>query len=89
MTLRADLGAFLLIIGAAAAWALSNIVTRKAAPPDTLRFMVFLARGEPIHAVDVIGGVLVIGGILIGLARRRPAGRRHPDRGPCRGGNYA
>ncbi|HEX5199491.1 MAG TPA: hypothetical protein VFW27_06070 [Actinoplanes sp.] len=69
MTLRADLGAFLLIIGAAAAWALSNIVTRKAAPPGTLRFMVFLALGEPIHAVDVIGG------ILIGLARRRPAGR--------------
>jgi O-acetylserine/cysteine efflux transporter len=34
-------GAFLLIIGAAAAWGLSNIVTRRAAPSDTLRFMVW------------------------------------------------
>jgi O-acetylserine/cysteine efflux transporter len=151
-----NLGAFLLIVAAAAAWGLSTIVTRKAAPPDTLRFMVwvsavasgplillsllidgpaadlaalraidgnavmalayvalistlagfagwgFLLRrygattvapfamlvplfgmasaalmlGERIHRTDLIGGTLVIGGILIGLARpqvRRPA----------------
>jgi O-acetylserine/cysteine efflux transporter len=151
-----NLGAFLLIVAAAAAWGLSTIVTRKAAPPDTLRFMVwvsavasgplillsllidgpaadlaalraidgnavmalayvalistlagfagwgFLLRrygattvapfamlgplfgmasaalmlGERIHRTDLIGGALVIGGILIGLARapvRRPA----------------
>jgi O-acetylserine/cysteine efflux transporter len=37
----ANLGAFLLIVGAAGAWAVSNIITRKAAPPDTLRFMVW------------------------------------------------
>jgi O-acetylserine/cysteine efflux transporter len=147
----ANLGAFLLIIGAAAAWGLSNIATRKASPPDTLRFMVwvsavacgplillsllvdgpaadlsalraidgqavlallyvalistlagfagwgFLLRrygaatvapfsmlvpffgmasaalllGERLHTVDVIGGVLVVGGILLGLARPR------------------
>jgi O-acetylserine/cysteine efflux transporter len=145
----ADLGAFLLIIGAAAAWGLSNIATRKASPPDTLRFMVWasvvacgplillsllvdgpsadlaalraidaeavgallyvallatlagfgawgyllkrygattvapfsmlvpifgiasaaLLLGERIHPVDVAGGVLVVGGILLGLAR--------------------
>lgn len=149
----AGFGAFLLVIGAAAAWGLSNIVTRKASPPDTLRFMVwvsavasgplillslavdgpaadlaalraidgraitavlyvalvstlagfaawgFLLRrygagtvapfsmlvpffgmasaalvlGEPIRPVDVAGGVLVIGGILLGLARPRAA----------------
>lgn len=145
----ADLGAFLLIIGAAAAWGLSNIATRKASPPDTLRFMVWasvvacgplillsllvdgpsadlaalraidaeavgallyvallatlagfgawgyllkrhgattvapfsmlvpifgiasaaILLGEQIHPVDVAGGVLVVGGILLGLAR--------------------
>jgi O-acetylserine/cysteine efflux transporter len=37
------LGAFLLVVGAAAAWGLSNIATRKAAPPDTLRFMVWVS----------------------------------------------
>jgi O-acetylserine/cysteine efflux transporter len=146
----AELGAFVLIIGAAAAWGLANVATRKAAPPDTLRFMVwasavasgplivlsllidgpsadlaalraidaeavgallyvalvstlagfgiwgFLLRrygattvapfsmlvpffgigsaalllGEQIHPVDIAGGVLVIGGILVGLIRR-------------------
>ncbi|NMO55837.1 EamA family transporter [Actinoplanes sp. TBRC 11911] len=144
-----NLGAFLLIVGAAAAWGLSNIATRKASPPDTLRFMIwvsavasgplillsltfdgpaadvaalraidpeavlallyvalistlagfagwgFLLRryasatvapfsmlvpffgmasaavflGERIHALDVVGGVLVVGGILLGLKR--------------------
>ncbi|MFD0517195.1 EamA family transporter [Paractinoplanes durhamensis] len=151
-----NLGAFLLIIGAAAAWGLSNIATRKASPPDTLRFMVWvsavasgplivlsllidgpaadlaalraidgeallalayvalvstlagfagwgfllkkygastvapfsmlvplfgmasaaLVLGEKIHPTDLIGGALVVGGILIGLAGRaapRPA----------------
>jgi O-acetylserine/cysteine efflux transporter len=148
----ADLPAFLLLIGAAAAWGLSNIATRKASPPDTLNFMVwvsalatgpllvlslivdgpatdlaalrainteavlallyiallstlagfagwgFLMRrygaatvapfsmlvpffgiasaalvlGEPIYRVDVIGGVLVVGGVLLGLVRARP-----------------
>jgi O-acetylserine/cysteine efflux transporter len=151
--MTAGLGAFLLIIGAAAAWGLSNVVTRKAAPPDTLRFMVwvsavasgplillsllfdgpsadlaalraidaeavlsvvyvallstlvgfaawgFLLRrygaatvapfsmlvpffglasaalllGEQITAIDVLGGALVVGGILLGLTRQTPA----------------
>ncbi|WP_127501368.1 EamA family transporter [Actinoplanes solisilvae] len=147
----ANLGAFLLIIGAAVAWGLSNVVTRKASPPDTLRFMVWVSAvasgplivlsllvdgpsadwaavraidlealsallyvalistlagfavwgsllkaygastvapfsmlvpffgmasaalflGERIHAVDIAGGVLVVGGILLGLTRFR------------------
>lgn len=36
-------GAFLLVIAAAVAWGLSNVLTRLAAPPDTLRFMVWVS----------------------------------------------
>ena len=36
-------GAFLLVVGAAVAWGLSNIATRQASPPDTLRFMVWVS----------------------------------------------
>jgi O-acetylserine/cysteine efflux transporter len=150
----AGLPAFLLVIGAAVAWGLSNVATRKASPPDSLRFMVWvsaLAAGplivlsliiegpaadlaalrainteallallyialvstlagfagwgsllqrygaatvapfsmlvpffgiasaslfldEPLRPVDVIGGVLVVGGVLLGLVRARPDG---------------
>ncbi|WP_045741332.1 EamA family transporter [Actinoplanes rectilineatus] len=148
----AALPAFLLVIGAAVAWGLANVATRQAAPPDSLRFMVwvsalstgpllvlslivdgpaadlaalrainveavlallyialistlagfagwgFLLRrygaatvapfsmlvpffgmasaavflGERVHTVDVIGGTLVVGGVLLGLVRTRP-----------------
>ncbi|MEV6346710.1 EamA family transporter [Actinoplanes sp. NPDC051851] len=148
----ANLPAFLLVIGAAVAWGLSNVATRRASPPDTLRFMVWVSAlaagpllvlsllidgpaadlaafrsidteavlallyiallstlagfgvwgylirrygaatvapfsmlvpffgiasaalilGEPVHAVDVIGGVLVVGGVLLGLLRAAP-----------------
>lgn len=37
------LGAFLLLIGAAAAWGSGNIIVRRAAPPDMLRFMVWVS----------------------------------------------
>jgi O-acetylserine/cysteine efflux transporter len=37
------LGAFLLLLGAAAAWGVGNIAMRRAAPPDTLRFMVWVS----------------------------------------------
>lgn len=37
------LGPFLLLISAAAAWGAGNIAMRKAAPPDTLRFMVWVS----------------------------------------------
>ncbi|WP_030439452.1 EamA family transporter [Actinoplanes subtropicus] len=177
--MTAPVGAFLLIIGAAAAWGLSNVVARKAAPPDTLRFMVwasaiasgplvllsllidgpstdlaalraidgqavlavlyvalistlvgfaawgFLLRrygpatvapfsmlvpffglasaalllGEHITPLDLLGGTLVIGGILLGLTRTRPVRRaqvptftsaaptvRASDRSPARQG---
>lgn len=39
---------FLLVVGAAACWGLSNIAMRKAAPPDTFRFMVWVSVVPPI-----------------------------------------
>ncbi|MCH0564887.1 MULTISPECIES: EamA family transporter [unclassified Streptomyces] len=37
------LGAFVLVLGAAACWGVSNVLTRKAAPPDALNFMVWVS----------------------------------------------
>ncbi|MFD2356429.1 EamA family transporter [Nonomuraea ferruginea] len=37
------IGAFALCVAAAAAWGLGNIAQRKAAPPDSLRFMVWVS----------------------------------------------
>jgi O-acetylserine/cysteine efflux transporter len=37
------LGAFALVVGAAACWGVSNVLTRKAAPPDALNFMVWVS----------------------------------------------
>jgi O-acetylserine/cysteine efflux transporter len=50
------LGAFLLLIGAAAAWGVGNIVVRKAAPPDMLRFMVWVSALAvlPMYALSTI-----------------------------------
>ncbi|WP_461030673.1 EamA family transporter, partial [Streptomyces sparsus] len=42
------LGAFLLVIGAAACWGLSNIMTRRAAPPDALSWMVWVSLVPPL-----------------------------------------
>ncbi|MBB4908143.1 EamA family transporter [Actinophytocola algeriensis] len=36
-------GAFLLLLGAAALWGLSNVIVRHARPPDMLRFMVWVS----------------------------------------------
>lgn len=36
-------GAFLLVLGGAAAWSLANIVMKRAQPPDSLRFMVWVS----------------------------------------------
>ncbi|MDX6238723.1 MAG: O-acetylserine/cysteine efflux transporter, partial [Kribbellaceae bacterium] len=41
--LDAPLGALGLVIAAAVCWGLSNIITRHARPPDTLRFMVWVS----------------------------------------------
>ena len=49
-------GAFVLVIGAAAMWGLSNIAIRKASPPDTLRFMVWVSALAtlPLFALSAI-----------------------------------
>lgn len=36
-------GAFLLLLGAAAMWGISNVAVRRASPPDTLSFMVWVS----------------------------------------------
>ncbi|MFD8483490.1 EamA family transporter [Kitasatospora sp. NPDC059673] len=41
-------GAFALLIGSAAAWGLANVLTRKAAPPDALRWMVWVSAVPPL-----------------------------------------
>ncbi|WP_198035452.1 EamA family transporter [Streptacidiphilus rugosus] len=43
-----SLGAFALVVGAAAAFGLSNIITRRAAPPDALRWMVWVSVVPPL-----------------------------------------
>jgi O-acetylserine/cysteine efflux transporter len=46
------LGAFGLVLAAGVAWGLSNVATRRAAPPDMLRFMVWVsAVAAPVDAV--------------------------------------
>jgi O-acetylserine/cysteine efflux transporter len=41
--LSSPFGAFALCVAAAAAWGLGNVVQRRAAPPDSLRFMVWVS----------------------------------------------
>ncbi|KAB8190494.1 EamA family transporter [Nonomuraea phyllanthi] len=41
--LSGPIGAFALCLAAAAAWGLGNVVQRRAAPPDSLRFMVWVS----------------------------------------------
>ncbi|MFE9335150.1 EamA family transporter [Streptomyces sp. NPDC007063] len=42
------LGGFLLVVAAAAAWGVSNVLTRKAAPPDALSWMVWVSLVPPL-----------------------------------------
>ncbi|WP_344135179.1 EamA family transporter [Luedemannella flava] len=144
-------GAFAMVLGAAVCWGVANVAMRRAAPPDTLAFMVWVSAtaplpllalslltegpaadlaalrgidwtgagallyiagistlagfaawgalirrygasavapfsmfvpffgvastalllGEPVHATDVVGGLLVVGGVLAGAVRLR------------------
>ncbi|MFF4129195.1 EamA family transporter [Microbispora rosea] len=49
-------GAFLLCVGAAAGWGLGNVATRRAAPPDSLRFMVWVSAvsAPPLLALALV-----------------------------------
>ncbi|PYC81767.1 EamA family transporter [Streptomyces tateyamensis] len=52
--------AFALVIAAAVAWGLSNVLTRKAAPPDLLRWMVWVSAVPPLPLLGL--SLLVEGG---------------------------
>ncbi|SHG86486.1 EamA family transporter [Streptoalloteichus hindustanus] len=45
--------AFALVIAAAVAWGVSNVATRKAAPPDSFRFMVWVSAVVPIPVLGL------------------------------------
>ncbi|MFD9126676.1 EamA family transporter [Kitasatospora sp. NPDC059571] len=46
--LGGPVGAFALVIAAAVLWGLSNVLTRRAAPPDALRWMVWVSAVPPL-----------------------------------------
>jgi O-acetylserine/cysteine efflux transporter len=46
--LAAPLASFVLVVGAAASWGLANIVTRMAAPPDALGWIVWVSAVSPL-----------------------------------------
>ncbi|WP_371503306.1 EamA family transporter [Kitasatospora sp. NBC_00374] len=46
--LDGPVGAFALVIASAAFWGLSNVLTRKASPPDALRWMVWVSAVPPL-----------------------------------------
>ncbi|MEU9834274.1 EamA family transporter [Streptosporangium sp. NPDC048047] len=53
-------GAFLLVVGGAFGWGLGNIAVRKAAPPSTMRFMIWLSA---VAAVPMFGLSLLVEGV--------------------------
>jgi O-acetylserine/cysteine efflux transporter len=58
--LHGPAGSFALVIAAAVAWGLSNVLTRKAAPPDALRWMVWVSAVPPLPLLAL--SLLVEGG---------------------------
>lgn len=67
-------GAFVLVIAAAGFWGLSNVLTRRAAPPDALRWMVWVSAVPPL---PLLGLSLLVEGPradLAALAGIGPAG---------------
>ncbi|GGQ28625.1 EamA family transporter [Streptosporangium pseudovulgare] len=54
------IGAFLLVVGGAFGWGLGNIAVRKAAPPSSLRFMIWLSA---VAAVPMFGLSLLVEGV--------------------------
>jgi len=68
-------GAFVLVLGAAAAWALSNMAIRKGAPPNMLRFMVWVSA---VATLPLFGLSLALEGARGRAALHR--GHLHPGR---------
>ncbi|MFE2107909.1 EamA family transporter [Kitasatospora sp. NPDC059463] len=69
--LGGPLGAFALLVLAAAAWGLSNVFTRKAAPPDALRWMVWVSAVPPL---PLLGLSLLVEGPAADLRALRGIG---------------
>jgi O-acetylserine/cysteine efflux transporter len=68
--LHGPVGAFVIVIVAAAFWGLSNVLTRRAAPPDALRWMVWMSAVPvlPLLALSFLfEGPSAIGRALTGL----------------------
>ncbi|MFI8876033.1 EamA family transporter [Streptomyces sp. NPDC055243] len=62
------LTAFVLLIGAAACWGASNVLTRKASPPDSLNFMVWVST---VPVLPLLGLSLLFEGPTADLAALR------------------
>ncbi|MDR3083538.1 MAG: EamA family transporter [Streptomyces sp.] len=62
------LGAFALVIAAAACWGVSNVLTRKASPPDSLNFMVWVST---VPVLPLLGLSLLTEGPSADLAALR------------------
>ncbi|PZG87660.1 EamA family transporter [Streptomyces sp. NTH33] len=62
------LGAFALVVAAAACWGASNVLTRRAAPPDALNFMVWVST---VPVLPLLGLSLLLEGPSQGLAALR------------------
>jgi O-acetylserine/cysteine efflux transporter len=59
--------AFVLVLGSTVSWALGNIVTRKAAPPDAFRFMVWVSVVPPLPMLALSALVEGVGPDLAAL----------------------
>ena len=66
--LGGPVGAFALVIASAAAWGLSNVLTRRASPPDALRWMVWVSAVPPL---PLLGLSLLVEGPSADLAALR------------------
>jgi O-acetylserine/cysteine efflux transporter len=66
------LSGFLLVVAAAACWGVSNVLTRKAAPPDALNFMVWVST---VPVLPLLGLSLLLEGADRDLAALRSLDR--------------
>ncbi|MFV0135884.1 EamA family transporter [Streptomyces sp. HMX87] len=62
------LGAFALVVAAAACWGVSNVLTRKASPPDALNFMIWVST---VPVLPLLGLSLLLEGPSRDLAALR------------------
>lgn len=61
--------AFVLVVGAAACWGVSNVLTRRAAPRDALTFMVWVSA---VPVLPLQGGVALTSGVGVRTGASRP-----------------